>query len=190
MGPSGSPVWHALLDAAEDLLRSQGYASLNARRVAMHAGVTRQLFYYYFCDNDDLYVQLFGRLAEREIARLDEALISGAPLRSTWDAGILTRDAALLAEFLALANRSEPVRQAVFDYVAVSRKIQIAVIREAFAREGLPELDMPFSALAVLATGVATVIQGEAALGFSEGHREILEVIGKFLSAVGTPEAP
>ena len=64
MGPAASPTWHAILDSAADILREEGYAALNARRIAERAGIKRQLVYYYFCDNDDLIIQLFDRIEE------------------------------------------------------------------------------------------------------------------------------
>ena len=60
MGPSGSEVWHSILDGADDILREEGHAELTSRRIAERIGVKQRLVYYYFNTMDDLVVALFG----------------------------------------------------------------------------------------------------------------------------------
>lgn len=186
MGPAGSATWHAILDGAEELLREKGYAALNTRKIADRVGIKRQLVYYYFRDNDALFVEMFNRLAGRELDRLKSALDSNKPLRETWDAGIFTIDTMLVSEFLVLANRSQAVREAVVKYVSAARDIQIAAFEKTRNGPGFPPLDIPPAALAILAMGVAFVLPREAALGFTKGHHEILHVIEKFLARTET----
>ena len=190
MGPAGSATWHAILDGAEEILREEGYAALNARKIADRVGIKRQLVYYYFRDNDALFVEMFNRLAGRELDRLKSALETDRPLRETWDAGIFTIDTMLVSEFLVLANRNPAVREAVVKYVAVARDIQIAALNKALKGRKFPQMDMPLAALAVLATGVAFVLPREAALGFTNGHQEILHVIEKFLTQTEAGRTP
>ena len=106
MGPAGAPTWHAILDGAELIMREEGYAALNAKRIAERTGIKRQLVYYYFSDIDDLYVQLFHRIADRALDHLKSALENKHPLRETWDVGINTFDQTLIVESMALANRN------------------------------------------------------------------------------------
>jgi AcrR family transcriptional regulator len=181
MGPPGTPPWHTILDGAEAILREEGYAALNARRIADRVGIKRQLVYYYFRDNDHLVVEFINRSAKRVLDRLESALASDKPLRETWDAGLFTVDATLIAEVIALSSRSEAARQAVFNFVAASRAIQIAALKKAFKNWKSPKLDIPVSALAVIAMGVALILEREAAIGFTKGHREIEDFIQRFL---------
>jgi AcrR family transcriptional regulator len=181
MGPSGSPTWHLILDTAEQILQEQGYAALNARHIAERAGIKRQLVYYYFQDNDDLFVQLFDRVADQLLDKMRAALESENPLRETWDGGVITNDATIMAEFAVLANRSEPVRAAIMKYIAAARDIQVAALAKAFDGRKLPNVDLPPIAIAILASSVALTLNREAGLGFTKGHEEVRRVIEQFL---------
>ena len=163
-------------------MREEGYAALNAKRIAERTGIKRQLVYYYFCDMDDLLVQLFHRIANRELDRLNAALVSDNPLRETWHVGINTFDQTLIAEFMALANRSEKVRGAVLDYADVARDIQIGALEKAIAVKPLPSVEIPAAAMAFIATWLALGIQREGALGITKGHREVQTLIETFLA--------
>lgn len=66
MGPPGSDIWHSMLDGAVAILRDEGHAALTSRRVAEQIGVKQRLIYYYFRTMDDLIVETFHRLSERE----------------------------------------------------------------------------------------------------------------------------
>ena len=50
-----------LLDAAEQLMRDEGYAAVTSRRVAEKAGLKPQLVHYYFRTMDDLFLELYRR---------------------------------------------------------------------------------------------------------------------------------
>jgi AcrR family transcriptional regulator len=181
MGPSGSPTWHLILDAAEAILQEEGYAALNSRHIADRAGIKRQLVYYYFRDNDDLFVQLFNRVADQLLSRMRLALESDNPLRETWDGGIITNDAAIMSEFTALANRSEPVREAIKTYISAARDIQVAALAKAFKGRKLPNIELPPVAIAIIASSVALMLKREAGLGFTKGHEELHRVTEQFL---------
>ncbi len=182
MGTAGSLAWHAILDGAENILREEGYAALNAKQIAERIGIKRQLVYYYFCDVDDLYVQLFHRIADRALDHLKTALDSPNPLSETWQIGIETFDQSLILEFMALANRSEQVRQAMVEYAEVARNLQVAALEKTLNGRGLPKVEVPFQALAVIATWLALGLQREAALGINNGHKEVQLLIQSFLS--------
>jgi AcrR family transcriptional regulator len=181
MGPAGSQTWHAILDGAEDLVREEGYAALNAKRIAEHMGIKRQLIYYYFCDIDDLMVQLFHRIADRELQNLEAALQSDNPLRKTWDIGIDTFDPTLLLEFMALSNRNARVRKEVLDYAMTARDIQVSALTKMLKDQPLPRVEIPLPALAFIATWLAIGLQREAAIGISNGHDDVSRLIQDFM---------
>ena len=182
MGPHGAPAWHAILDGAEEILRDEGYAALNAKKIAERIGIKRQLVYYYFRDNDALFVDMIERLAARQLSQLKDSLGSGTPLRQTWDAGLFATDATLISEFLVLANRSKAVRKAITSYIEAAREIQIAALDKAMKGLGAPLSEMSGAAWALLAMGVAFMLQREAALGITKGHRELSAAIETFIS--------
>jgi AcrR family transcriptional regulator len=182
MGPPGSDNWHAMLDSAETILRQEGHAALTSRRVAEVTGVKQRLVYYYFRTMDDLIVEMFRRLSERELKRLSGAATSATPLREIWDVCIRTTDARLISEFMALANRIEGLKSEVVHFIEKSREIQVAALTAALSRSpGASSL--PPSSIAIIATSVALSVSREEQLGVSSGHEEVLELIQSFLSA-------
>jgi AcrR family transcriptional regulator len=180
MGPPGSETWHAMLDGAEAILREEGHAALTSRRVAEQVGVKQRLVYYYFHTMDDLVVAMFRRLAERELARLEEACAAPRPLRELWRACIHTTDARLVSEFMALAHRIEGLAAEVIGYVEASRRLQAAALAKATgARGGLaPE------GLALMAASIALTLTREAELGIELGHDALIGAIEQFLGAI------
>jgi AcrR family transcriptional regulator len=154
MGPAGSANWNAMLDGAEEILREEGYAALTSRQVAERIGVKQRLVYYYFRTMDELIVETFRRLAERELQRLATALESDRPLREVWDVCIHTSDARLVAEFMALANRVEALRAEVIAFIEESRRMQIAAVSRAAEKAPTPGA-IPPAAVALLATSLA-----------------------------------
>ena len=65
-----------LLDAAEGLMRDEGYAAVTSRRVAEKAGLKPQLVHYYFRTMDDLFLEIFRRYADQGMAAHRLALAS------------------------------------------------------------------------------------------------------------------
>ena len=124
LGSPGSPVWHSMLDSAEDILREEGYGALTSRRVAERLGVKQRLVYYYFRTMEDLIAEAFRRLATRELDRLRQATSGALPLREIWDVCIHTHDARMVAEFTALANRSDALRKEVVHFIEESREVK------------------------------------------------------------------
>lgn len=187
MGAVGAPAWHAILNGAEDILREEGYASLNAKRIAERIGIKRQLVYYYFCDVEDLCIQLFHRIADRALEQMNAALNSDHPLRETWQAGIDTFDQTLIIEFMALANRNAEILKAMFDYIEVARNILVSALSKVLKDRPMPRIDVPLPALAVIATWLAVGMQREAAFGINNGHQDALRLIHDFVAKCEDP---
>jgi AcrR family transcriptional regulator len=183
MGPEGSATWTLLLEAAEGILRDEGYGALTSRRVAARAGVKQQLVYYYFRTMDDLIVEALRRMCQRELARLAAAAASPRPLHELWGACVETSDQRLIVELMALANRSEGVRAEVIGFIEESRRLQAeAVSRAVRARDGASPLSP--MVITVLATSVALALNREASLGVVMGHGEVERLIAEVLGAL------
>ncbi len=183
MGPPGSEVWHTMLDGAEDILREEGHAELTSRRIAERIGVKQRLVYYYFHTMDDLVVELFRRLSERELKRLNEALQSQHALREIWDTNVGSTDARLISEFMALANRIDDLRAEVVHFIAEARAIEIEAIETALRRKGAKS-DIPAPALAIIASSVALALSRERQLGVTSGHDAVMGMVESFFLKV------
>jgi AcrR family transcriptional regulator len=182
-GPNGKNR-AVLLDAAERLMRSEGYAAVTSRRVAEEAGLKPQLVHYYFRTMDDLFLAVYRRRADEGIARLSQALASDRPLRALWAQATDTRGNALTVEFTALANHRKPIRAEMARYAERFRREQAAAL------DGLlPHADGRGDALtplvvSVMLTSMSVVLVMEQALGVDVGHPETMAVVEAYLDRV------
>ena len=181
MGPKGSDIWHKMLDATEDLLREEGYGALTSRRVAERTGVKQRLIYYYFQTMEELIVETFRRLKARDLERMTHALASNHSLREIWDVCVHTSDTRMVQEFMALANRIEPLRIEVAAFIETTREMHISALSEAFRASDL-EQSIPPSAAAIFATSAALTVHREAGIGVHTGHAEVMAMIERFLA--------
>jgi len=189
MGPAGSANWNAILDSAEDILREEGYGALTSRHIAERMGIKQRLIYYYFHTMDDLIVQTFRRLSERDLRRLTRTLGSPRPLHEMWQFSIHTTDVRLISEFMALANRIDRLRSEVIVFVEESRRIQVSALQKAMKNKVLPGFPSAVGA-ALFATSLALSLIREAELGITTGHKEAATIVGRFLAAIEpTPQS-
>lgn len=179
MGPAGSANWTAMLNAAEAILREEGYGALTSRRVAERIGVKQRLVYYYFPTMDNLIIETFRQLCVRELAAMSQALESERPLREVWNICIHTGDAPLISEFMALAHRIDGLQDEVILFVEKSRKLQIAALTKALGRPKRTDQFQP-AVIAMIATSLALALTREAELGISLGHRQTKAAIEQF----------
>lgn len=175
----------ALLDAAERLLVSVGYAAVTTRRLAEEAGVNHGLVHYYFGSMDNLLVRTLERFTEKLIARHRAMYATQVPFVEKWREAMRYLDEDFSSgyqkvwyELQALAwNRPE-----MRERVARVTNEWYAVVREAFEvgrREH--DIDIPLDALATL---VGTFNQGiilERLSGIDSGHRALLAWIDAWL---------
>src|SRR5205807_8567750 len=79
-------VVQALLDAAERLLVSEGYAGISTRRLAQEAWVNHGLVHYYFGSMEVLFVHGIERFTARLIARHRGMCAADVPITERWRA--------------------------------------------------------------------------------------------------------
>lgn len=189
LGPVGSEVWEAMLDAAEDALLVGGVANLSAARVSERLGIKRRLVYYYFQTLDDLIVETFRRKSVRTIQKIREAVESDMPLRDLWAECVRSNmHPRLISEYMALAHRIDGLREEVTYFILETRRLQIKAISSVLSRRpGLSDLDP--ATVAVIATSTALTLVREAELGVTEGHEDIEQLIEGFLAAAETGDA-
>jgi AcrR family transcriptional regulator len=182
----------AFLDAAERLLIELGYSGITTRRLAEEAGANHGLVHYYFGSMENLFVRVLERFTERLIARQREMYartdISGIEKWKT-AMGYLESDLAagypkIWLELQALGwNRpdiSERVGQVNMEWRTVLTEAfdqmidEYGVDRDRFPLAGVVSLVMTFN----------EGIMVERLSGISDGHRELMEMVERWLDAL------
>ena len=172
IGAEDSKTRAQLLDAAEQLLLEEGYAAVTSRRVAAKAGLKPQLVHYYFRTMDDLFLEVFRRRAEENLARFERAIAADGSLRDALAAQRRSRGAPPSSiEFVALANHRKAIRAEIARYAERFRAAQLDALRAALAARGIDRRpDAADRRALLLMTGLAQVLALEEALGVTAGH--------------------
>ncbi|MCV7228984.1 TetR/AcrR family transcriptional regulator [Mycolicibacterium komossense] len=179
-----------LLDAAEQLMRDEGYAAVTSRRVAEQAGLKPQLVHYYFRTMDDLFLEMFRRGAEAMLQHHQRALKARQPLWALWE---LTTDAAgtaMTMEFVALSNHRKALRTEIARYAEMFRVEQIKTLTSAIERYDVDFDEFPPTVLMVLMTGATQVLVQEQMLGMTTGHEETAQFAEKWLTILEGERLP
>lgn len=171
-----------LLDAAEQLMRDEGYAAVTSRRVAEKAGLKPQLVHYYFRTMDDLFMELFRRGAEAIVAFHERALNSPQPLWALWELTTDAKGTALTMEFIALANHRKALRAEIARYAELFRKEQIKALTSAMSRYEVDFEEFSPTILMVLMTGATQTLVQEKMLDMTVGHEETIRFAEKWLT--------
>src|SRR5687768_13829360 len=165
IGAEDSKTRAQLVDAAERLMLDEGYAAVTSRRVAAKAGLKPQLVHYYFRTMDDLYIEVFRRRAERDLARFEKAITADGSLRNLWRLNADPRGAAFNVEFVALANHRKAIQAEIARYAERFRAAQLDAVRAALAEHDVSQDRLPPIVGLLLMTGLAQVLALEDALG-------------------------
>jgi AcrR family transcriptional regulator len=175
----------ALLDAAERLLASVGYAGITTRRLAEEAGINHGLVHYYFGSNENLLVQALERFTSRLIARQRDMYAADLPFAEKWRTAmryLVSEDVSyqkIWLELQALAWNNPDICARLARVNAEWR----AVLTEAFA-EPRRELgiELPLTALVSLVMTFNLGIIVERLSGIETGHRELLDWIDQWIA--------
>lgn len=170
IGAADSKTRAQLLDAAEALLLEEGYAAVTSRRVAAKAGLKPQLVHYYFRTMDDLFIEVFRRRAEVDLADFERAVAADRSMRNLWRLNADPRNAAFSIEFVALANHRKAIRAEIARYAERFRAAQLEAVREALAASGIPTRQLPPDVALFVMMGLSQVLAQEEGLGVTEGH--------------------
>ncbi len=187
IGAEDSKTRAQLVDAAELVLLEEGYAAVTSRRVAARAGLKPQLVHYYFRAMDDLFLEVFRRRADENLARFEHEIAAEPTLRTLWRFNVDQRGAVFTIEFAALANHRKAIRAEVARYAERYRSAQLAALAAMPAGRRIAEVGLPPDAVLLLMTGVTQVLGLERALGMTTGHQATLDFID---AAVADLEAP
>jgi AcrR family transcriptional regulator len=182
IGARDSKTRAQLLDATELLMHEEGYAAVSSRRVAARAGLKPQLVHYYFRTMDDLFLEVFRRRAEENLARLEEAIAEDGSLANLWRLQADRRGATFMIELVALGNHRKAIRAEIARYAERHRALQGAALEAALARLGIDEAQLPPVVALLLTTGLSQVMAIEEALGFTEGHDRTVEFVERTIA--------
>jgi AcrR family transcriptional regulator len=177
LGAPDSKTRARLVDAAEQLLLEEGYAAVTSRRVGAAAGLKPQLVHYYFRSMDDLFVEVFRRRADENLARVERAIAGGSSLRTLWELNADPRGAAFMIEFVALANHRKVIRAEIASYAERYRAMQLEALTAALANAGVTDEQVPPVVALLLMTGLSQVLSIEQAIGVTAGHQGTLEFV-------------
>jgi AcrR family transcriptional regulator len=187
IGSQDSKTRAQLLDAAERLLLEEGYASVTSRRVAAKAGLKPQLVHYYFRTMDDLFLEVFRRRADANLARFERAIAEDGSLRNLWRLNADPRGAAFTMEFVALANHRKAIRAEVARYAERFRAAQVEVVSVALADHDISEDELPPIVALLMMTGLTQMLALEGALGVTAGHDTTREFIEQRIAQLERP---
>ena len=190
IGTTTSKTRSLLVDAAEQLLLDEGYAAVTSRRVGAKAGLKPQLVHYYFRSMEDLFLEVFRRRADENLARAEAALATDETLRTLWRINADLRGAAFNIEFVALANHHKAIRAEVARYAERFRAIQLEAMARSLAGHGITADRLPPVAALLLMTGLTQVLSLERALGVTAGHDEALAFVTDLIDRLEPPVAP
>jgi AcrR family transcriptional regulator len=187
-----------LLRAAQDVIDEGGYTAASVVAIAERAGVASGTLYRHFSSKEELFVELFRSVCEREIRAMRAAAESMPPEASHVDriVTVLTTFAerALRRPRRAWALIAEPVDPLVdaerLAYRERYRELTAAALRAGIAAGELPEQNVELIAAALVGgCGEALVGPLSPLAGSKPSREEILEALRTYMRrAVGASE--
>ncbi|MET1757142.1 helix-turn-helix domain-containing protein [Novosphingobium sp. RD2P27] len=175
----------AILDAAEAILRDEGYAAVSSRKVAAVAGLKSKLVHYYFKTMDELFLALLHRAEQRHFQALCKAIACEEPLKALWQLSIDPDVPRLHKEFVALATHRNQLRQEIARAAERTRDIYAAAAEKALHTAGLSSETYPPVAVGMLMDGMARVMSADKMLGLDSGHTEAVALVESLLARLG-----
>jgi AcrR family transcriptional regulator len=184
IGAADSKTRAQLIDAAEQLLVEEGYAAVTSRRIGARAGLKAQLVHYYFRTMDDLFIEVFRRNAERNLAAFERVLAADPSLRTLWRLNADQRSATFAIEFVALANHRKEIRGEIARYAERFRAAQLEALAAALRAGGVTEDQLPPVVALLLMTGLSQVLTLEDALGVTTGHDAAVAYVERLIDRI------
>lgn len=195
MTVSAVPTRERLLDAARSIVEERGYAGASVVAISERAGLASGTLYRHFASKEELFVELFRAVCDRDIAAMQQAaslMPSGSPAVETLVEILLTfARRALRRPRLAWALLAEPVDPTVdaerLAYRARYASLLATTLTRAIGAGEVPEQDARITA-AALVGGCAEVLVGPLSpASWPAGDREeLLDSLGALIRrAVG-----
>ena len=179
-----------LIEATAQIMYEEGYAAATSRHVAARVGVKQALVYYYFPTTDDLFLEVLKAGADAALEQMREALIADDPIRALWQINSDVRGTVLNTEFMALANHRKVIGAELKAYAERVRDIETAATTMVMRASGVDLEAYPPVAIAMLIAQIARSLGNESAIGVSQGHRELRDLVERHLDLLGAPGSP
>ena len=191
-GASGTrrEATRALLDAAERLLVSEGYAALTTRKLARAAGLNHGLVHYYFGSMEEVMVQVLERFTHRLIERQRAMYGAEGSFIGKWRAAWAFQEQDLAGgyskiwlELQALAWNRPDLRARIRRVDEEWRAVLTEAFEPALRAYGIAR-HLPVEAVVAL---VMTMAQGYALERLSDvdqGHAALLASIDEWLTSL------
>ena len=176
-----------LIEAAVEVIRSEGYAALSARRLAEKVGLKRQIVHYYFHTIEELLLSVVRFYGDRGLERFAE-VIRHDPLRVIWE--LQADSSATTFAFMAMASHRPVVKAEMRRYMDEFRKLEAEAIAAYFESRGIKP-SLPPATIAILIQSVSQTLAAESSMGASRGHAETrtaMEAMIRCLAANGRLE--
>ncbi len=164
----------------------EGYAAVTYRVLAAKAGVTAGLVQYYFPTLDDLFVAMLRRRTDRTHDRLIETLRLHAdePLRAVWEFNRDDTTAALMMEFLALANHRKSIRAEVARVTNRFRKAQLEALKAKWPEYDPLNQELTPAICIFLLQAIPKMILLENAIGVPTSHTQVLKLVNRHIDRI------
>ncbi len=184
-----------LLSAAQALIEEGGYGAASVIETASRAGVAAGTLYRHFGSKEELFVEVFRTVCDREVHAMQAAAQAMPPAAShverleTVFATFAQR--ALRRPRLAWALLAEPVDPLVdaerLAYRERYAALVAAVLRQAIAAGEIPEQDVELTAAALVGGCGEALVGPLTPLGRAPRVAEVLDALRAFVRrAVGT----
>ena len=174
----------ALLDAAERLLISVGYANITTRKLAEEAGVNHGLVHYYFGSMQELLLQVLERFTDRLIERQRQMYAAEGSFIDKWRQAMafLEDDASsgyskVWFELQALGWNDPSIRKRVAQVFLTWRRVVSDAFEKAYDEYGIDRKRYPTDAIVAL---VGTFNEGmhlEMLSGIRQSHKALLDFV-------------
>lgn len=182
----------ALIDAAEKLLITEGYAGVTTRRVAAVAGLNQALVHYHFGSLPELFLAVHDRMSNVFQSRVLSIFANEEPLTVKWQkmqemffqSDMQRGYPKIHLELMTLAANRPELRERVVSRLAFLRTVFVEALRSQLQRSDSTAEDEEIEALAALA---GTVVNGtliEKILGYDRGHEQAFELLNSQLEAL------
>lgn len=178
----------ALLDAAERLLISVGYANITTRKLAEEAGLNHGLVHYYFGSMQELLLEVLERFTNRLIERQRAMYAANVPFIDKWRSAMrfLDEDEAsgyskVWYELQALGWNDESIRRRVAQVALAWRRVVTEALDKAYEEYGIDRKRYPLEAMVALVGTFNEGIHLEALSGIRQGHKALLDLIDSWL---------
>lgn len=162
----------AILRAATEIMRDEGYAAVSSRSIAQRAGVRSGLVHYYFKSMEEVFLTVYRAAEEQYYERQAKALMSTQPLRALWKLNGDSYNTKVLQELIALASHHDALRAEIARASQRSRTVQTIAFERALAKSPQKLQSIPPPFLSLLMTAAARLMTMDALLGVTAGHAE------------------